>query len=165
MAGGDGAAQAGDGPAGEGPRAYGPSPEEARLALEAIDAELATDGGNADLHLRRAHALCWVSQTGGGAGDLEEAVAACDRAAELGAGDAAACSQRGMALGIMGRNEEAIESFARAIRADPDNVDNHIGMGAALGSLGRGEEAAESFARAARLDPKDAEIRVSLARA
>lgn len=45
----------------------------------------------------------------------------------------------------LGRSEEALESFRRAIEADPRNPDPYYDLGRALEGLGRSEEAAEVY--------------------
>ena len=52
-----------------------------------------------------------------------------------------------------GRTDEAIESYRRAIAADPRMAEAHHNLGVALRTQGHPEEALLEFAEAARLDP------------
>ena len=67
---------------------------------------------------------------------------------------AAALANRGNALGELGRYEEALASFERAIAAEPDFAEAHYNRGNALAALGRGDEAIASYDRALALEPK-----------
>jgi Flp pilus assembly protein TadD len=59
----------------------------------------------------------------------------------------------GVALGNLGRPEEAIASFRRALEIDPTDAATHYNMGVALNNLGRPEEAIASYRRALEIDP------------
>jgi len=52
-----------------------------------------------------------------------------------------------------GRLEEAVTSYARALRVKPDYVEAHYNMGVALDDLGRHEEAIASYTEALRIKP------------
>jgi tetratricopeptide (TPR) repeat protein len=56
----------------------------------------------------------------------------------------------------MGRHEEAIAAYQRAIKLDPDFAYPHNGLGTVYADLDRHEEAIATFQRAIRLDPDDA---------
>jgi tetratricopeptide (TPR) repeat protein len=64
---------------------------------------------------------------------------------------------RGIALSNLGRGEEAIESFDRAIQLKDSNPETWRYRGITLGNLGRGEEAIESFDRAIQLKDSNPE--------
>jgi tetratricopeptide (TPR) repeat protein len=57
-------------------------------------------------------------------------------------------------LGILGRYDEAIECFNRAIELGPKNAEAWNNKGAALGKLGRYDEAMEHFDIAIGIDPQ-----------
>ncbi len=63
---------------------------------------------------------------------------------------------RGASLRRLGRDEEALEAFLKAIELDPRDAAAWRGKGTSLGRLGRDEEALEAFLEATELDPKDA---------
>jgi Flp pilus assembly protein TadD len=54
----------------------------------------------------------------------------------------------GITLGKQGKNEEAVESFRKAISINPKLDEAHFNMGLALGKLGRLDEAMLSFRQA-----------------
>jgi Flp pilus assembly protein TadD len=62
----------------------------------------------------------------------------------------------GVALDNLGRSEEAIASYNRALEIDPKKASAHCNIGVALGNLGRCEEAIASYNRALEIDPKKA---------
>ena len=62
----------------------------------------------------------------------------------------------GVALDNLGRFEEAIASYNRALEIDPTDAATHYNMGVALDDLGRPEEAIASYRRALEIDPTDA---------
>ena len=64
---------------------------------------------------------------------------------------------RGIALGNLGREEEAIASYERAVEIKPDYQDAWYNRGVALGNLGRWEEAIASYERAVEIKPDDHE--------
>ncbi len=64
----------------------------------------------------------------------------------------------GDALKRVGRYEEALASYERALGIDPNDVEGHIGRGSVLRALMRFDEALASFERAIALRAGDAEI-------
>ena len=48
-------------------------------------------------------------------------------------------------LSEMGRKEEAIEHFRKAVKQDPTNVDTYISLGTTLASIKQMREAKEAF--------------------
>jgi hypothetical protein len=61
----------------------------------------------------------------------------------------------GRRLGNLGRYEEALAAFDRAIELDPDEANTHTNRGRALRNMGRYEEALTAIDRAIELDPND----------
>jgi protein O-GlcNAc transferase len=59
----------------------------------------------------------------------------------------------GNALSSLGRKEEAMEWYRKAIALNPNYADPHNGMGVVLSSLGRKEEAERYYCRAIELKP------------
>ncbi len=86
------------------------------------------------------------------AGDVAAALQYFDRAAAIQPG-LAIFSNRGAALQILGRTEEALVSYDQALALGPDNPVLIYNRGAALQHLGRTEEALASYQKALQLDP------------
>jgi len=88
----------------------------------------------------------------------EAAIASCDRALE---GDgrwgkaqpAEAWTSRGVSLRRLGRHEQALESYNRAIALNPEDALIWNNRGVALLGLGRSSEALEAFEQALKLNP------------
>jgi tetratricopeptide (TPR) repeat protein len=57
----------------------------------------------------------------------------------------------------MGRTNEAVESFRKAVDRNPNSAEAHNGLGTALHKMGRIQEAVESFRRAVQIKPDFAE--------
>jgi tetratricopeptide (TPR) repeat protein len=70
--------------------------------------------------------------------------------------DATAWLGRGLALGMLGRHDEALESFDRALQIQPDDAFAWLGRGMALEGLSRYDEALESFDRVVEIQPDHA---------
>ena len=85
--------------------------------------------------------------------DHEREATLARRAAELKPGSALIVTGMGTALGDLGRHEEAIEWFDKALAIDPDCVFALNDRGAALRNLGRYEEAIEWYDKALAIDP------------
>ncbi len=66
-------------------------------------------------------------------------------------------NQRGETHHTMGRYEEAVAAFDRAVAIDPGYADAWKNRGLSLGLLGRANESEESFTRAISLDPGNSE--------
>lgn len=58
----------------------------------------------------------------------------------------------GLCLSMVGRPDEALEAFGRAVQVNPEYVEAHVNRAITLNDLGRTEEAAASFQRAAEAD-------------
>ncbi len=63
---------------------------------------------------------------------------------------------KGASFVALGRYEEAIRCFRRALDIDPRDAATWVGQGAALAELGRCDEAILSYDRALAIDPRDA---------
>ncbi|MDW0288181.1 MAG: tetratricopeptide repeat protein, partial [Nitrososphaeraceae archaeon] len=63
--------------------------------------------------------------------------------------------EKGNSLGNLGKYEEAISWYDKALEADPKNVDALYNKGVALGYLGRYEEAIIWYDKALEVDPKN----------
>lgn len=61
---------------------------------------------------------------------------------------------RGIALAMLGRNDEALETVDRAIETDPQSVMAHQSRGVALHQLGRFQEALDAFDAAIAIDAR-----------
>jgi tetratricopeptide (TPR) repeat protein len=64
----------------------------------------------------------------------------------------------GSAYGGQNRFNEAIQSYAEAIRLDPTSNKAYVGLAGALSDAGRFEEAEQTIARAKSLNPKDGDV-------
>ena len=75
----------------------------------------------------------------------------------------------GVAYAELGKYEEAMESFKRAIRIDPDDADAHLGLAWAHNGLGNAyfrsgkyQEAINSLKQAIRIDPRSSQAHFAL---
>jgi tetratricopeptide (TPR) repeat protein len=64
---------------------------------------------------------------------------------------------KGNALGELGKPEEALEAFDKAIELDPKFAQAYYNKGNALGKLGKPEEALVAYEKAIEIDQKDAQ--------
>jgi tetratricopeptide (TPR) repeat protein len=62
---------------------------------------------------------------------------------------------QGIALGNLGKYDEAIQAFNKAIEINPRNESTWISKGVALGNLGKYGEAVQAFDRAIEINPKN----------
>jgi tetratricopeptide (TPR) repeat protein len=111
----------------------------------------------ADPQHARAHQLLGMAL--GRVGRHAEALAALDRAIEIGGTGATAVTHgsRGDALVALGRLDEALASFDRALSLAPNSAPDWCNRGAVLYDLGRYEDAIASYDRAVSLQPDFAE--------
>jgi len=65
-------------------------------------------------------------------------------------------NNRGVSLDELGRHEEAIACYGKALEIDPRDVNTWSNKGTALGALGRHEEAISCLDKALQLDPESA---------
>jgi adenylate cyclase len=87
--------------------------------------------------------------------NLEQGIAASDKALELAPMMAEAHASRGLALNLSKRYAEAEREFEAAIRLDPKLFEAHYFYARMCFELGRHEEAAAAFERAAAVRPED----------
>jgi tetratricopeptide (TPR) repeat protein len=64
---------------------------------------------------------------------------------------------KGVTLGILGKNEEAIKCLEEAIKINPNYAEAWTDKGVLLGNLGRHQEAVKCFEEAIRINPNYAE--------
>ena len=69
-----------------------------------------------------------------------------------------ALAEAGRTITLMGRPEEAIGYFEKAIVQEPWNPTLHINLGKVLAKLGRFDEAAKRAEEAVRLDPDEPSV-------
>jgi len=100
---------------------------------------------------------CWL-----GLKKLDVALTENQRAYERNPGNAAACDNLGVILDLLGREEEAVPWFDRALALRPDFVDALNDRGLVLARLHRFEESAASYRRAESLDPGNAAATLGL---
>jgi tetratricopeptide (TPR) repeat protein len=101
------------------------------------------------------------------AGRLGEALAELEQAAQLMPGSAMIQRNLGSLLAAMGRHEDAVASYRRAIalEGEPAVADLHNELGLMLLELGRVQEAIDEFRAALRIRPGFAAARANLDRA
>jgi tetratricopeptide (TPR) repeat protein len=95
-------------------------------------------------------------------GRMAQAAEQLSAAARLEPGNPVFLSDAGNAYLAMGRMEDAIGAFRKAIARRPDFADAHFNLGNALSQHGRLDEAVDSFHRALALKPDAAPIHVNL---
>jgi tetratricopeptide (TPR) repeat protein len=95
---------------------------------------------------------------------LEEELACYDRTLAINPQFAQAWSDKGIALGALGRLEEALDCFDRALAINPQFARAWYNKGVALRSLGRLEEALACFEKAHRLGFQQAARGITLCR-
>jgi tetratricopeptide (TPR) repeat protein len=125
---------------------------EAAKQLEAI---VALDGRNADVHVKLGAALCCV-------GRYADAENALRRAIELKPSLAAAYFNLGTLLRDKGEFAASETALRRAVKQDPRNAQALASLGLTLGMRARLREARECFEKALRLKPHDAGVLSSL---
>ncbi|MCH8220594.1 MAG: tetratricopeptide repeat protein [Proteobacteria bacterium] len=103
-----------------------------------------------------ATALENLSVTLVGRGEAEKALEYSTQAIRLKPA-AATFDRRGYILAQLGRHDEAVRDFRKALDADPQLADAHNNLGVSLQATGHGEEAIESFSRAVALQPSYAD--------
>jgi len=91
-------------------------------------------------------------------GDCAAAVRNFDVAAHLAPPDYMLLVDWGNALDCIGREEDAIQAFARAIHLDEGRSEAYIGLSAVYGKQHRTQEALNVLARAEAIDPSIAQI-------
>jgi len=116
-------------------------------AISLIDDLIQEDPNDAAIWTDKGAILCNYMN------NLEGAVGCFDKGLEIDDEFSMAWANRGTALSRLGRIEDALDSFERALEIDSDNPDVHVGVGSILQDcLGRSEEALEHFDTAVKLD-------------
>ncbi len=64
---------------------------------------------------------------------------------------------KGVTLGVLGRDEDALAAYDKATAVKPDYADAWLNKGATLGELGRYEDALAAYDKAIAIKPNDAE--------
>lgn len=90
-------------------------------------------------------------------GDLENAVAAFERAISFSPEHAAAWAHKGYALSRLERYEDAAAALAEAVRLSPDDAGLRLERGHALARLERHDEALDCYDQALARKPEDAD--------
>ena len=72
---------------------------------------------------------------------------------------------RGLGLAMLGNSEEAIEEFARAVQADPQQVSSRFNLAELLLDAGRAVGAEQEYSAVLQMDPSDAAARLGRAHA
>jgi len=93
--------------------------------------------------------------------DPAKALETADKALAAGA-TSEANAARGVALLSLGRNDDAIAAFRKAIELDARSVRGHAGLTAALVAAGKGAEAVTAGRKAVEVDPNAAEAHALL---
>ncbi|MEG4456549.1 tetratricopeptide repeat protein [Microcoleus sp. N9_A1] len=88
------------------------------------------------------------------AGDLQGAIAACEKALEIDPKYVDAWNGLGDTLNDLGRNSDAIAAFETALKIDPRYHYAWNGLGWVLNDLGRNSDAIAAFKKALKIDPK-----------
>lgn len=88
--------------------------------------------------------------------EWEAAIAAYDAAISIKPDDHYALTNKGIALGKLGRHDEAIAAFDAAISIQPDKHEAWDGRGYLLATAGRLDKAIASFEKAIELNPQNA---------
>lgn len=113
-------------------------------------------------HRNDPHAWFLMSAIHAQLGAYAEAESCCRKVIRLAPKVSAVHLNRGIALMMLRRAKEAIESFLLAIRLQPDLVDAHVNLGEALRSLKKYEPACNAYRDALRMRPQDPAIHVRL---
>ena len=117
-------------------------------ALDAADRSLALDPGSAWAMWRCARVLSF-------SGRPEEAISLLERAIRLNPlGPSTFFADRGLSLRLLGRFEEAVVFYKKAIERSPNDFWYHAHLAVVYTVMGRDEEAREEAAEVMRINPK-----------
>jgi tetratricopeptide (TPR) repeat protein len=83
-----------------------------------------------------------------------DTIKACDTAIEKNSLDIAAWHNKGIALAMLGKYDEAINAYNKAIEINSRDADVWYNKGAALNALGEYESAIQCFEKAIEINPK-----------
>lgn len=89
------------------------------------------------------------------AGDAYGAIHLLREVVDAGQGFADAYNLLGLSYSLVGKKEEAVREFDRALALNPRYVEAHLNRAVTLSEVGRDDEAAEAFAAAQRLGAVD----------
>src|SRR5256884_354425 len=89
--------------------------------------------------------------------EFSEALASYDRAAAFGYEDHVMWNNRGVALDGLGRHEDSIQAYTRALQRNPKYEIAAYNLGNAFAQLGQFEEAVDAYDRAIAADPNNEE--------
>jgi len=129
------------------------SPEAAGAAIEACDEALRLDPDYAFAHAVLGHARSLLAHEG--AGSVEAAEAAMQRAIRLGPDDPQVHYCHAALLGNLGRTADGVRAWERALELDPNSAGARAGLGIARIYLRQPDRALESIDQALRLSPRD----------
>jgi tetratricopeptide (TPR) repeat protein len=73
---------------------------------------------------------------------------------QVGGESAASWNNKGGSLAALGRYEEAIQCYDRALKIDPQSYKTWNNKGSALSALGRRDEALDCFNRSLAIEPR-----------
>jgi tetratricopeptide (TPR) repeat protein len=102
-----------------------------------------------------ASELIWAGR-GGRVVRTRTGLEAAQLATDILTGDVSTWQSYAVALRTLGRREEALAAYDKALTLDPDNANLYVGRGNALGDMGRAEEALAAYDKAVTLNPDKA---------
>ena len=135
---------------------YRGTTREIALARDMFTKAVARDADYAPAHSGLADAGSYLyMHAGGDAGVLDEAIAAAQRAVQIGPKFAEGHAALGLALSLSDRHEEADRAFAAAIELNPDSFEAHYSRARSAFAQGQMELAAREFEIAGSLRSED----------
>jgi Flp pilus assembly protein TadD len=123
-----------------------------------ISDALATDSNDAQLFYQKGLKELWQE-------NWSAALICFQKAKEKNPQDGDVWFYLGVCYDKLGRSQDEIESFKRAIRIKPDYAEAHYNLGVAYDKLGRYQDAMESYKQAIRIKPDLAEAYLNLGNA
>jgi tetratricopeptide (TPR) repeat protein len=145
----------------------GPAKGDALAALASVELQAAT-AKNAIAHAHQAVAAAATPLTlatlarAQARVDGTKALETADKAVAAGASSAVAHEARGAALLALGKLDEALAAFRKALELDQKLVRAHVGMATAFVAAGKGVEAEAAAKKALEDDPNSAEAHATL---
>ena len=129
--------------------------ETVESAIRACEEALALEPDYALAHAVLGHSRSLLIHQATPRGTAEEALRSIQKALVLGADDPLVHHCHAALLGNLGRTDEAIRAWERALELDPNNAGARAGLGIAQIFLKQPEPALVSIAAALRLSPRD----------